>query len=453
VQSDQVFAVGSPTTTNNDDSCDIAILPAATLLVPYFEVDISSPPETAQTTLFTVTNVTQIPQVAHVTIWTDYSFPVLDFNLFLTGYDTQSINLYDVIARGIIAPNSGTSSETEEGDLSLANSANPNFFGSTVANCSVLPGAIPATILSDLRTSLTTGIYSGCGSNRIGGTHANAIGYVTIDVSAQCSTTLPNTASYFTTEILFDNVLTGDVIQLNPNPATGNYAGGNPLVHIRAVPEGGTAGSIPGTNLPYTFYDRYTSALSRTVDRRQPLPSAFAARFIEGGTSGFQTQFKIWREGITSGVAACSAYASNRALAVSELVRFDEHENPTTISSGVVISPAPSTTIQLPETSRTTTSNTNVFPPLSSVSGDIAGWMYLNLNNGGAVTYNANRAGFTGGTTVVGLRQSQNWVVVSMFAEGRYSVDFDATMLANGCTPAPTFSTSAPIGPGPNATP
>ena len=28
-----------PTTTNNDDSCDIGVAPAATLLLPYFEVD------------------------------------------------------------------------------------------------------------------------------------------------------------------------------------------------------------------------------------------------------------------------------------------------------------------------------------------------------------------------------------------------------------------------------
>src|SRR5436305_15102485 len=100
-----------PTSTNNDDSCDIAsAAPAATLLLPYFEVDINSQATTAQTTLFTITNVTQIPQIAHVTVWTDLSFPVLDFNIFLTGYDVQGINLYDVIARGFVVNNTtGTS--------------------------------------------------------------------------------------------------------------------------------------------------------------------------------------------------------------------------------------------------------------------------------------------------------------------------------------------------------
>src|ERR1043166_8235402 len=76
----------TPATTNNDDSCDIALQPAATLLLPYFEVDFKSPPESAATTLFTIQNVSQYPQIAHVVLWTDWSFPALGFNVFLTGY-------------------------------------------------------------------------------------------------------------------------------------------------------------------------------------------------------------------------------------------------------------------------------------------------------------------------------------------------------------------------------
>lgn len=47
----------SPSSINNDDSCDIKVGPAATLLLPYFEVDVNG--TTGQTTLFTVTNVTR----------------------------------------------------------------------------------------------------------------------------------------------------------------------------------------------------------------------------------------------------------------------------------------------------------------------------------------------------------------------------------------------------------
>jgi len=455
-------AAAGPTTTNNDDSCDIGVTPAATLLLPYFEVDFASPQSTAQTTLFTITNVSDVPQIAKVTLWTDYSFPVLDFNLFLTGYDTQAINLYDVIGRGIIASTAGTSIAVTPGLLSLANTSNPNFGATVSSGCApgVLPGRIPAGLLSDLRSGLTTGTVSGCGASRVGGTHSSAIGYATIDVVNNCTTTLPSSGTYYASEILFDNVLIGDYQQINPNPATGNYAGGNPLVHIRAIPEGGPAGATPvigsvPTNFPYTFYSRYVPNISGSPvlfrDRRQPLPATFAARFIEGGTGNFNTNYKIWREG-REGTASCTSVGSNssgtnnRDIPIAEIVRFDEHENPTTYAPGIVISPGIIQNITLPETSSTSTSNTAIFPPLSS-SGDVGGWMYLNLNSGQTV----------GGVNTpvhpnFGPRPSQNWVIVSMFAEGRYSVDFDAAWLGNGCSPpvATSFANASagpPIGP------
>src|SRR3954463_10663618 len=85
---------GGPTTTNNDDSCDIGVTPAATLLLPYFEVEVDEPPLLARTTIFTIVNTSQYPQIARVTIWSDLAFPVMNFNLFLTGYDVEPVNLY-----------------------------------------------------------------------------------------------------------------------------------------------------------------------------------------------------------------------------------------------------------------------------------------------------------------------------------------------------------------------
>jgi len=89
---------------------------------------------------------------------------------------------------------------------------------------------------------------------------------------------------------------------------------------------------------------------------------------------------------------------------------------------------------------------TDIFPPFST-SGDVGGWMYFNLNNGGTANYSAARPGFNINNTIV--RPSQNWVIVSMFAEGRFSVDFDAAWLGNGCSSATALSTvqGAFIGP------
>src|SRR5215213_9112386 len=71
---DLTFAFGAPATTNNNDSCDIGTTPAATLLLPYFEVDVNNTNRaTAQTTLFTITNTSSFPQIAHVVVYTDWS--------------------------------------------------------------------------------------------------------------------------------------------------------------------------------------------------------------------------------------------------------------------------------------------------------------------------------------------------------------------------------------------
>ena len=260
-------------------------------------------------------------------------------------------------------------------------------------------------------------------------------------------------AYYGRTQSLFDINLAIDRIR---------HAGGNPLVHIRAIPEGGPAGTQTTTNLPYTFYDRFTAPGLRTVDRRQPLPSTFAARFISGTGSAFNTAFKIWREPSTGGGASCDQYGiHNSGMSFVEAVRFDEHENPTTGSGGVIIDPPPPSLYQLSVTSAREIGD-YVFP-ISSASGDVGGWLYLNLNNGGTPNYSVTSNGISSSTpptprdfvqnssTIRGPRQSQNWVIVSMTAEGRYSVDFDATPLANGCTPSPALG--AEIAPGPNVTP
>jgi hypothetical protein len=48
--------------------------------------------------------VTDADRVARVTLWTDYSYPVITFNIYLTGYDVQPINLFDVIEQDELPP-------------------------------------------------------------------------------------------------------------------------------------------------------------------------------------------------------------------------------------------------------------------------------------------------------------------------------------------------------------
>ena len=375
---------GSPSTTNNDDSCDIALQPAATLLLPYFEVDLKAP---ATTTLFTLQNVSPSPVIANVTLWTDWGYAALSFPVHLTGYDVQGINLFDVLGHGALPP-----TDCHAGNISPA-------------------------ILPDLQAAFTIGGTGACTST-VGFFHFRAIGYATIDVVSACTLKNVTSSDYFAT-LLYDNVLTGDYQQLatvNDHP----YAAGGPLVHIRAIPEGGAAGEVVATSLPYTFYDRFAlNPLSRKSDRRQPLPALFAPRFIAGGPTAFNATLKIWREGITAG--ACSggqAAVSNSNMRIAEVVRFDEHENATIMPPPAAISAAPPPSPGPPATSAISSANFVFFPPFST-SGDVAGWLYLNLDNG-------RMSG----------RPSQNWVTVSMFAAPTYATEATAPALGNGCSPA-----------------
>ena len=362
-----LLAGGGPATTSNDDSCDVAVFPAATLLLPFFAVDMTG--TSGETTLFTVTNTTNVPNAARVTLWTDFGHPVVHFSIFLTGYDVQSINLFDVIGRGIIGQPAGTGSNSSpRGELSEAN--NPVV---DEVSCSDLPGEIPAPLLERIRAAFTTGkILGGCAT--AGNFHPDtAIGYTTIDIAGNCGNAIPTDTTYFTTEIRFDNVLIGDYQQVD---ASRQFAQAGEMVHIRAIPEGGTPSSRSGaafvSNFPRTFYSRYQPA-GMARDARQPLPSLFAARWISGGPAGFRTHFKIWREGHTTSATACSASpALGGALGVTEVVRFDEDENPEVLPPTIIGPPVMEGPV-LPSTSRVAADDTGRFPPLTT--GAVAGWI------------------------------------------------------------------------------
>jgi hypothetical protein len=457
-----VFIGGGPATTDNDNSCDIGTYPAATLLLPYFEV---SSDADSENTLFTITNVSAASAIAHVVLWTDYSFPVIDFNIYLTPYDVQSISLHDIIWRGEIAPetdakNLGTGTEVSPGD-NVDNPDGNGIDGLDSTACESLPGTVPPFYQERMQEAFTLGTvdavqgFPGSDCDTVGNEHDNAVGYATIDVADICGTGLPTDGDdYFTNEIRFDNVLIGDYQQVD---SSNDFAQGNPMVHIRAVPDEpqdtiSDAGD-PGTNFDYTFYSRYQDLGAGdepgVLDRRQPLPSLFAARWIQGGPGTFNTSFKIWREGTTGAGAECGDYPDNGEIIVPETVIFDEDENGVGHVGGeVIISPSTGVEdITLPETSLVSVADANTFPHFGDATSDgqVAGWVYFNLDNGTdeAVTDDNSIA-------------SQNWVVVSMRAENRYSVDFDAASLGNGCTPPAAISTftdgNGVIGPASNDT-
>ena len=105
-------------------------------------------------------------------------------------------------------------------------------------------------------------------------------------------------------------------------------------------------------------------------------------------------------------------------MRIAEVVRFDEHENATIMPPPAAISAPPPPLPGPPAASAISAANSVFFPPFST-SGDVAGWLYLNLDHGR-----------------MNGRPSQNWVITSMFAGPTYATEATAPSLGNGCSQA-----------------
>src|SRR4051794_37665561 len=268
--------------------CTIDAVPAATLLLPYFEVDLNNP--NGLTTLFSINNASATAVLAHVVVWSDLSVPVLDFNVYLTGYDVQTINVRDLLAGAI--PVTASAGQDPNNSISPkgAKSQDINF-----ASCTgqLPPPPLPAAFIQHLALALTgkaSPLFSGLCSGRNLGDNV-ARGYITVDTVNNCTLRLPSDPAYFSSDITFQNVLFGDYFYVN---SAQNFADGDTLVHVEASltdPATTTAGR-------YTFYGRYVGWLA--TDHREPLATTFAARYANGGTFSGGTSYVVWRDSKTN---------------------------------------------------------------------------------------------------------------------------------------------------------
>jgi hypothetical protein len=170
-------------------------VPAATLLIPRFEVDLAA--EGGITTLFSVNNASAASVLAHVTLWTEWWIPILDFDIYLTGYDVQSVNVRDLL-NGVL-PRTGTSFPTFP-PVGAFSGAHINFPG-----CSATPWGRPNYApLPASQVTLLKQAFSGQPITALGGACASepantglARGYITIDSVNNCSQEFPGDPGYF----------------------------------------------------------------------------------------------------------------------------------------------------------------------------------------------------------------------------------------------------------------
>jgi hypothetical protein len=410
------FALASLLALGGSAIADIGTIddvPAATLLLPYFEVDLDGG---GLTTLFSINNASAAPALVHVVVWTDLSVHVLDFNVYLTGYDVFTQNLRDLIL-------SGTSPATDHvGDVSPVGAfsfvVNPiTGVGSGAEACDdFLPYADPmldATYVTHLQNSLTgqaSGLLGGLCS---GFDHGDTIarGYITMDNVNVCSLDFPGDAGYFLaggTGLANNlNMLWGDYFYVNDEQ---NFAQGETMVHIEAS-------DLLGID-DYTFYYRYSALdLHPGEDQREGLTSTFATRYVSGGAFDGGTDLLVWRDAkVDVNPFSCAISApSPFPLGQNQIVIFDEAENPE-IPAGCTISPCPpgQELTPFPLEAQRTEVGSSALPTTPDF-----GWLYLNLNQ------------FVPGQLVPFDDTMQNWVTTVMDANERFSVGYDAIQLDN----------------------
>jgi hypothetical protein len=391
--------------------CTIDEVPAATLLLPYFEVDVAN--QWRANTLFSINNASASAVLAHVVVWSDLSVPVLDFNLYLTGYDVQTISLYDVL--------NGRLPQTASAGQDPGDTISPRGDFSQDINFASCTGFLPtptlrADFVDHLRLALTgqpspTFLGGRCAGRNFGDNIAR--GYVTVDTVNNCTLRFPGDSGYFVNDVTFQNVLWGDFFLVQELQ---NLADGNPLVHIEASltnPETSTPGQ-------YTFYGRYVGW--NATDHREPLSTSFAARYVTKGTFDAGTSLLVWRDSkVNQGAFVCSTPPVWYPLGQEGLVIFDEQEQPMT-TTAFPVSPQPQEQGLIPfpaETQRVQVGGLDLPVPFDF------GWLYLDLNTTVAPA---------GPVPPEDPAAAQAWVVVTMSAQGRFSVGFDAIQLDSACS-------------------
>jgi len=368
------------------------VVPAATLLLPYFEVDLAN--ENGAQTSIRISNTSASAGIVNVTLWTDLGVPTYSFPVYFTGYDTEEIDLR-LVFKGIL-PVTATAGQDPTDRISPKGTYSQDInFGSCNG---ILPfagrlAAATVTALRNAHTGQSSTLLSGnCGGVARGDNIAR--GFVTVDDLVACpSGAFPSDANFFQNFGGTRNIFTGTVTYLNRSQ---NFASSEPMVHIEASMANPLTSTGAGKN---TFYGRFVAFGAN--DNREPTPSSSQIRFLNGGTLNLSTDMVVWRDpGQAIPPFACGgSLPAPFPLSQTQVVAFDEQENPTLVTG-------------------------NPFPyvaqrvAVSSLTNKTAGFLRLILTRSGD------------DAAITGRQQS---VVSAQFKQnGTYAGSVSAAQLANG---------------------
>lgn len=304
--------------------------PAATLLLPYFEVQLPGKigkKVNGVNTFFSINNASATATVAHVTIWSDLAIPVFNFDLYLTGYDVQRLSMVDIL-NGVLplsadAGSDPTNKTSPKGPLSQ----DINFPGSTGpcgSSTTTYAEPLPVESVEHLRAALTgkaSPLFGTCFGLDHGDKKPIARGYVTVDTVSQCSVMNAGDPGYFSGFVAtFQNVLWGDYEIIDKSK---KLAISDALVHVRAEPNDPDVAAGR-----YNFYSRFEAIGGNSF--RQPLATKFAAHYVNAPKAKFPTRSSllVWRDSKSAATPfACTGAPAWYPLGYDEILAFDDQEN------------------------------------------------------------------------------------------------------------------------------
>lgn len=240
----------------------IDIVPASTILVPYFEVDLDAG---GRNTLIGIQNASATSVLLNVTLWTDYGIPTRNFNIYMTGYDQETINLRSVFQAAV--PITATDGQDPADDISPQGpySQDINF-----ASCTGVLGPTSQwenTVEAETLQAAHRGQpWTDAGGDCVARDHGDdrLRGFITVDTVSQCQSGLPSNPGYFTSVYTRQNTMLGDYAIVDGDGRI--YS--DTAVHLEAS-------FVP---LDYSFYGHLGGNFV------EPLPTTWATTFMRDRT-------------------------------------------------------------------------------------------------------------------------------------------------------------------------
>lgn len=340
--------------------CAFDPVPAASLLFPFVAYDYDGG-FAGDTTIFSITNVSAEAEIVHVTVWTDFSVAILDFNILLSGYDVQRVNIRDILADGQLPvtviqthaqnpsdPNPVTGEATVEGvfpdgPVSPANTLNGAWVGALAYaledpkatadldadRCATSDQAYPGRYTQKIDATTLALFKSWLQSSQTGSWYHSddcvktfdnpyvlAGGlfqpwmyardttdptwmYITADVVQTCNKTFPDDTGYWTPWFEGGEARYENVLigDVTWLSSTDRLSEMNNAVHLEADLDLARVATIKPDGFPISFYSRYSNNNDLVSDYREPLPTAWAFRYQGAGMDGLDTLIRAWKGG------------------------------------------------------------------------------------------------------------------------------------------------------------